>query len=334
MDNNGNPMPSASWPLKLFCQSVDDGNNTLGPLFAVDTSSTAVVADSKKKFSQRTEIPSQRAASMLTSSLCGSSRQRYKSSRTTKRIRHLTSCWQHSSTIQHQSPVKLNPAFRVSRYFSVNPPEEHLHLIVQVPAFGDEQRNILTPLRNLSLSSPRRRIGYTASSLRSKQKTNVETVNSMRGPSSAAKPAYLLENNDGPNPVIRNLRPSHARGPPISLFHDVFAQFVRDSANVTVPTSSQYIDTIVRFMAAATALYKNEDARQNAISPLLEELVGCRFRKFDTNNDAHIDDASHVDEIFCTLIAEYKNEIGTGGTDGSIQVSFGHAKWAAQNRVC
>ena len=229
---------------------------------------------------------------------------------------------------------KLNPAFDVSDYFSVNPPKRHLHLIVQVPDIREEKRHSVPPLQNLSISSSRRRIGYTASSLRDKQKKNIDTVNAMPGPSSAARLAYLINNNDCRYPVIRNLRPSHARGPPISIFHGVFASFLRESANATVQMSSQYLDTLSRFMAAATAFYGNEMARQNAMSPLLGELIGCRFKKYKTTNGARLDDASLVDEIFCTLIAEYKNDIGTGGCDGSIQVSFGHAKWAAQEKVC
>jgi hypothetical protein len=86
-------------------------------------------------------------------------------------------------------------------------------------------------------------------------------------------------------------------------------------------------------MNAATALYMNENARQSAIRGLLEDLIGCKFIKISTDNDANIDDVSNVNE-FCPLMAEYKHGIGTSNTDGTIQVSFGYAKWAAQHRVC
>ena len=85
-------------------------------------------------------------------------------------------------------------------------------------------------------------------------------------------------------------------------------------------------------MAAATKLYKDENERRSEIHPLLEELIDCTFEAYESENGARIDDVCLVDK-FCPLMAEYKNEIGTGGTDTSVQIAFGHAKWAAQKRV-
>jgi hypothetical protein len=230
----------------------------------------------------------------------------------------------------------LDPSEELSEYWpdsAPRPEKKHLHLIVQVPASKNERRDILTSLQKLSLSSPSRQIGYTAFHLRSLQNDHTKTINSMHGPSSAAKPKAFRKHNGDPDPLILNLRPSRARGPPITLFHEVFNKFLQDSTNSTVSTSSKRLESIVKFMDAAAALYPNENARQHAIRPFLEDLIGCKFISIQTDNGAHIDDVSSVNE-FCPLMAEYKHEIGTGGTDGTIQVSFGHAKWAAQQRVC
>jgi hypothetical protein len=169
-------------------------------------------------------------------------------------------------------------------------PRRHLHLIVQVPLTQDTQHVIIAPLKNLTLSSPTGPIGYTALDLRSLQNTTTATIDSMPGPSSTAKPKAFRKHNNGCEPLILNLRPSHARGPPITLFHEVFSKFLQDSMNITVPTSSKRLDTIVKFMDAATALYIDKNARQHAIRPFLEDLIGCEFIKIETDNGTRIDD--------------------------------------------
>ncbi|PVF98813.1 hypothetical protein CPB86DRAFT_340703 [Serendipita vermifera] len=172
----------------------------------------------------------------------------------------------------------LDPPKRLSVYWPDSdnrPVKRHLHLILQVLLTQDTRHYTIAPLRNLTLSSPTRPIGYTTSDLRSIQSNNTTTINSMPDPSSAARPKAFRKHNDGPNPIILNLRPSHACGPPIILFHEVFNKFLQDSRNRTVSTSSKRFDTIVKFMDAVTALDENE--RRYAIGPFLEELIGCKL---------------------------------------------------------
>ena len=85
-------------------------------------------------------------------------------------------------------------------------------------------------------------------------------------------------------------------------------------------------------METSLELYENENYRADSVGPLLGQLIDCSLGRHQTQNGAQPDGVSNVGEFF-PLIAEYKNEIGSGGTDGSIQVGLGHSKWAAQKKV-
>ncbi|PVF94056.1 hypothetical protein CPB86DRAFT_876678 [Serendipita vermifera] len=334
--------PLCPQPLMLPCLLVDDDNNRIGTVFSVYILSNALVDNLKDaiKAKMAPELDYLAVARLTLWKLetpMPTGRTSAEKTEFGQRIKWIEFPDPESDeALQGDGTVQfLDPLEELSAYWPDSdniPVKRHLYLIGQVPLTQDTQHDIIAPLRNLALSSPAGPIGYTASDLRSIQNTNTRVIGSMPGPSSAAKPKAFRKHNDGPNPIILNLRPSHACGPPITLFHEVFNKFLQDSTNLAVSTSSTRFETIVKFMNVATALYIDEKARQSAVRPLLEDLIGCKFIKIETDNAARIDDVSSVNE-FCPLMAEYKHEIGTGGTDGTIQVSFDHAKWAAQHRM-
>lgn len=175
-------------------------------------------------------------------------------------------------------------------------------------------------------------VGLAGDRLQLLQNENVRRIQKMKGPSSEAKPSHFRKQNNSANPIIRNLRPSNARGPPISLFSEVFGNLFADMSKQRQVASPQ-LEFVNEYISAALDLYEDEHLRVEALHPILEKLLGCDLAKVSIEGDkAILDDVCLINQFFA-IIVEYKNEIGATGTDAGIQVSLGYSKYVAQEKV-
>ena len=155
-------------------------------------------------------------------------------------------------------------------------------------------------------------------------------------PSKAAKSANLM-NQQKENP-IRIGRPHDTCGPPITIYEQVFADFCVNMSEtkegLLSPEDYQAVGTL---LVASSAVYREEKRRQAALTPILGKLVSQSI------NVVTLDDGTSNDGV-CTvhvgegtsallLLCEFKNEIGSGECDPSLQASFSFTRWWSQVRV-
>ncbi|POG67685.1 hypothetical protein GLOIN_2v1800226 [Rhizophagus irregularis DAOM 181602=DAOM 197198] len=142
------------------------------------------------------------------------------------------------------------------------------------------------------------------------------------------------------NPLkIYNLRPPECSGPPVSLFHPVFGQFLIDYRNHSLSIPAERYMQVQDFCNRAGQIYKNEGFRQKALRPFFTSLFdGIQPISIVTNNGSIDDDVLLTDNVVLgekavPILWEYKNEIGAGGKDPSIQGGCGYAKYWAQSQT-
>ena len=161
------------------------------------------------------------------------------------------------------------------------------------------------------------------------QDENVEEIRNMPCPSTSACPKNWEEYNNNPLKIY-NLRPPKCRGPPVTLFHPVFSQFLSDYANCELIDSDKRYVEVLKFSEIVGQIYEDKSLRQKALRPFFTSLFdGIQPISFLTDNGAIIDDVLFTDnrefgEKAIPIIWEYKNEIGTGGKDPSIQGGCGY----------
>ncbi|RVD82678.1 uncharacterized protein DFL_007096 [Arthrobotrys flagrans] len=285
--------------LTLGCQVVDSEKNLLGDMFSLETPPSTPVSQFKVAIKARkpeslSYIDVDRLAVWkLSTPLQFPKHEEEEAAKAFNEL--LAAFFRDPKSVSR----RLSPAWDIGSYFE-EPAEQSLHLIIQAPPPQNERRDVLA-------LSPNQQIEHTVLTLRSIEITNTKKINSIPGPSSAARPKAFRKYNGGPNPAILNLRPSDARGPPITLFHEVFGKFLQNLNNQTISATSERFGKVVEFMNTATNTYEKENARQVEMRPLFEELIGCTFLTSETDNGARIN-VSNVGGFF-PLMAEYKHEI-------------------------
>ncbi|CAB5357211.1 unnamed protein product [Rhizophagus irregularis] len=146
-----------------------------------------------------------------------------------------------------------------------------------------------------------------------------------------------LESNDVVSKRQRLLQ--ECSGPPVSLFHPVFGQFLIDYRNHSLSIPAERYMQVQDFCNRAGQIYKNEGFRQKALRPFFTSLFdGIQPISIVTNNGSIDDDVLLTDNVVLgekavPILWEYKNEIGAGGKDPSIQGGCGYAKYWAQSQT-
>jgi hypothetical protein len=132
-----------------------------------------------------------------------------------------------------------------------------------------------------------------------------------------------------------NGRPDGLRGPPISIYHESFGIF-RDAMAQDTPLSHEDYVHAYRFIEVAQKTYRNEKARETAMnfefSKILDLLVEAKdYETTKTDGSGGIVINIDGNPVFVELFAnEYKNEIGQGHVDPTIQLGFTMRKiWTA-----
>ena len=154
-------------------------------------------------------------------------------------------------------------------------------------------------------------------------------------PSTAAKSANLMQQQKK-NP-IRIGRPHNTCGPPITIYEQVFADFCRNMSERKEGFSPEDYQAVGNLLVASSAVYRQEKRRQATLTRILGKLLS---RSIDvvqledgTSNDGvctvHVGEGSSA----LLLLCEFKNEIGSGECDPSLQASFSFTRWWSQDRV-
>ncbi|CAE6465106.1 unnamed protein product [Rhizoctonia solani] len=150
--------------------------------------------------------------------------------------------------------------------------------------------------------------------------------------SSAAQPKNFRAQQKGPN-FINNGRPADKEGPPIILFHPVFGRFLTQLRSTDPIDPQVYRHTVDHFIVSQD-LYEHEtkhpEARDEVTCTSLRDLLGDTLSKV-TANGVQADGTITGWDATRIIIMEMKNEIGTGGSDPSIQAAQSYLRyWSNQ----
>lgn len=147
--------------------------------------------------------------------------------------------------------------------------------------------------------------------------------------STAANPSDFANLNIDENGqhTILNMRPPSATGPPITLFHPVFAEFLQNFKD-TKPASPQILKMIPKFAAAAGGIYGSENARRDTLGPLFGDLTGttATVLKEVTVPGGQID-AAVVSDGCLLWVEEWKNELCSTNSDATMQAAICYSKF-------
>lgn len=156
-------------------------------------------------------------------------------------------------------------------------------------------------------------------------------------PSRAAQPSHLiLAQRDNP---ILNGRPFDARGPPVTLFEEVFSTFQRamSGERQELEISSEYHQHVITFLLNSSKMYPTELGREQALKLTLRELLGLDIYQEALPDRTQSDGVCTIDaKPGCRallLLLELKNEIGKGDCDPSVQASFSFSRWWSRDMV-
>ncbi|KAH9027873.1 hypothetical protein EDB85DRAFT_2148231 [Lactarius pseudohatsudake] len=155
----------------------------------------------------------------------------------------------------------------------------------------------------------------------------IEMANNAPAPSSVARHPLEFNIEQDRHPIY-NGRPADKRGPPVTIYHKVFAELkdaLRDLTKVVDRAEEKRVDDTAQLFTAATDIYETEAERFDAIVPHLENLLGIvfvtkpRFRssKKDFEPDAivaqAINDETHGRKEAIIGHVEFENDCGVRG---------------------
>ncbi|CAE6494428.1 unnamed protein product [Rhizoctonia solani] len=145
--------------------------------------------------------------------------------------------------------------------------------------------------------------------------------------SKAARPAAFREQQTTNNYILIG-RPAEHTGPPIVLYHPVFGRFLRNLRSLE-PLSAITYARAVDYFQTSQALYKDESIRRGGRDESSRRLLGTvlggllmKSGDYDTRPDGV---ATTSNGAWC-IIMEMKNEIGSGGSDPTIQAAQSYSR--------
>ncbi|KAF8592728.1 hypothetical protein K439DRAFT_1379042 [Ramaria rubella] len=217
----------------------------------------------------------------------------------------------------------LHPIDTISHYWKESPEPTCLHLVVRVPpvlVFPN------IPAKRTAEAQAGEKILSKRQKFEEARKHNVELARLAPPPSSAA-PLVAFRVEQEKRPVL-NGRPSKNFGPPIGLFHPVFDLF---QANMTKedPVALETYTSVKSLFQASAEMYSEEKYRTAEISKHLKNLVYGTIAPVIADkvvSDGVITAVYGVTHAYLGIL-EVKNEIGTAGSDPSIQGCLAYRKY-------
>ncbi|KAL6299794.1 hypothetical protein BKA93DRAFT_805191 [Sparassis latifolia] len=221
--------------------------------------------------------------------------------------------------------MKLGPFDRISTSFTMPPDDTCLHIVVVVL------------LECLVEKRPREEDTDTSVAKRAKVVEDNERVimaikTKLPAPSTGARASEFRNLQADSETRIKNGRPLDCTGPPISIYHPVFAEFLDYAADPSTIPSTNILKATHEIFQFSSEFYADELVRQNKINELFCGLLGMSVHPMSPG-DGSCNDGAVV--TFCSLfsknalcaIMEYKNEMGLSGTDTAVQGALGFVKW-------
>jgi hypothetical protein len=129
--------------------------------------------------------------------------------------------------------------------------------------------------------------------------------------------------------------PRTSVAPPVELFNHAFGHFLDDVKGDLAPPDDTICQT-VEYMKGASAIYKSEQERRKALSPLLCAILDVNVQSIlndDKTNPDGIVEMAQGTSLFMIYLEEDKNEVGDGGSDPSTQAGLSVGRCWAQPRV-
>ncbi|KAG9086361.1 hypothetical protein FS749_003688 [Ceratobasidium sp. UAMH 11750] len=227
--------------------------------------------------------------------------------------------------IQFSNEIPLSTRRRVE---SIWPPgssinDDLIHIVVQcrVPSTSTEKP---------STSPANDELGELAESFKRAQIAFVKGLSSQSS-ATAAEPKKFRQQQATTN-YIRNGRPATRTGLPIVLYHPVFGRFLSNLRS-TAPISSAIYTQTTRYFTVSQELYEAEfdqrptmTARDQSSQEGLQVLLGS-FMSRVSMCGTRPDGLASGHGGACLIVVEMKNEIGTGGSDPSIQAAQSYSRY-------
>ncbi|CAG8594656.1 7886_t:CDS:2 [Funneliformis mosseae] len=244
---------------------------------------------------------------------------------------------------ENDNVVLMKDMRRIVTYWPENqaPPEDLIHVIVEAPATEE----LRAQLEALKLG---RELGYDGALFQSdlpleseikrikREKEYREPVNiglKAKPPSSGAKPSTFFTTQIN-NPIL-NGRPLELTGPPISIYNRNFTQFLEDFNNMELEVPHEILEWVMDIISASADRYLNEDGRMKKMREILSKKFGTialtSYGKGCQCDGLLMAKVGLLDA--CIGIIEGKNEIGSGGTDPSLQGSIYYRDYWSQTVV-
>ncbi|KAK2464712.1 hypothetical protein APHAL10511_003288 [Amanita phalloides] len=229
---------------------------------------------------------------------------------------------EHIKRVDLGSMRRLNPAEYISKNFgSFN--DNRLHVIVRFPS---------DPVPAVEGDSERR---DTVAALDNRFRKTLDSIRTASSPSESAKSSGYPEAQKRYG--ICDGRNETAPGPPVELFHPVFAHFLNDLGQETSVVAKETSRIVVDYMKAAAKSYTSEDKRRSELTKFLPDIIGqpieLAYNSDNTRPDGMVRHQTQAWGPAVILLKEDKNELGDGGSDPSTQVGLSYARTWAQNDV-
>lgn len=154
-------------------------------------------------------------------------------------------------------------------------------------------------------------------------------MDSRQPPSSVAKANVITKQQDEPS--LYNGRPPTSQGFNVWLFHTAFENFARRYHGSEKPVDEREA-AVHEFLVHSAGYYENKKARLTRARPLFRTLLGCELLEVENHGGSYA--AGTI--LYSTAQAiigirfphfELSNEIGTGGTDATLQAGLLNRKF-------
>jgi hypothetical protein len=158
----------------------------------------------------------------------------------------------------------------------------------------------------------------------------------MDAPSTSSKVKHVREIQKNLN-ILYIGRPANRIGPPVVLYHPVFGEFVRDFENESMQISDNVAKVTMEVIDAAQEFYDSENDRVKAMNRPLSKIFGAMPRILNADNseiDAIVSmQPDGLNQEAALAVIEYKNEVGTGSSDPTIQGDIVFGRYWSQDEV-
>ncbi|CAI2193690.1 1883_t:CDS:2, partial [Funneliformis geosporum] len=168
-----------------------------------------------------------------------------------------------------------------------------------------------------------------------REKEYKETVNlglKANPPSTSAKPSNFFSNQQK-NPIL-NGRPLEHTGPPITIHNRTFGQFLEDFRNADLVVPSDIMEWVIDIISAVTDRYTIEDERMDTMREILSKKFGTisviSYERKGCKSDGILTTKVGIHDAIM-VIFEGKNEVGSGGTDPSVQEAIYYRNYWSQS---